>query len=83
MAVRQSVALRDFGFEGSVADYRRILSDVKKGMYPNMTDEDLTYTRDEADAYCDAVRERMGIQSLPRTFILRSLINVRKHQVKA
>jgi hypothetical protein len=82
MAVRQSIALRDYGFTGSVADYRRILVEVKDAHFPDISDEELTYMRDEADAYCDEVRKRAGIPSLTRPFILRSLVGVRKHPVK-
>jgi hypothetical protein len=50
--------------------------------YPEFSDDELSYTRDEAEAYCDLVRARTDVETLPRTFILRSLIGVRKHPLK-
>lgn len=83
MAVRQSVVLKEHGYAGSLADYRRALVEIKDRHFPAITDEELTYTRDEADAFCDAVRKRVGLPTLPRPFILRSLISERKHPLKA
>lgn len=82
MAVRQSSVLKEHGFKGSQVDFRRTLAEVKAACYPDLSDEELSYTRDEADAYCVEIRRRTGMPTLQRTFILRSLIGVRKHPVK-
>ncbi len=82
MAIRQIVALRQFGFQGSQSDFRRILIEVKALNYPDISDEELTYTRDEADVYCIKVRARVGLDKLPRPFILRSLIGIRKNPMR-
>lgn len=81
MALRLSTQLRYFGSDLSAADFRDILIDAKEDLFPSWTDEDLSYTRDEADQYCDLVRRRTGTP-FPRQFILRQLNNVRKHPVK-
>jgi hypothetical protein len=82
MAIKHATILKQHGFEGNPSDFRRALTEIKDAHYPNMTDEELTYTRDEADVYCTAVRQRTGLAALPRPFILRSLIGVRKHPLK-
>jgi hypothetical protein len=83
MAVRQSVVLREQGCRASVADFRRVLAEIKSAHFPDLSDEELTYTREEADTYCDLVRRRIGAEEMSRPFILRSLIGLRKHPIKA
>jgi hypothetical protein len=63
-----------------VDEFRRVLAEVKAETYPDMTDEDLTYTRDEAGNYCAQVRKRLNAPRLSRVFILRALVGLRKHR---
>jgi hypothetical protein len=82
MATRLQTQLRAYGIHGSPADFRDLLSDLKAAAYPNITDEDLSITGPEADQYYDLVRNRVGIPGLPRPFILRTLLGIRKHAIK-
>lgn len=82
MAVRQDSVLKQHGWAGSLVEYRAILERIKDAEFLAFTDEELTYTRDEADAFCDRVRREAELPGLPRTFILRSLIGMRKHALK-
>ena len=74
--------LREYGCDLSVADFRDLLADAKTTMFPSWTDEDLSYTRDEADEYCRVVRRSADCETLTREFILRNLNNIRKHSIK-
>jgi hypothetical protein len=74
---------RSYGCDLTPNEFRELLADLKDAMFPAYTDEDLGYTRDEADGYCQAVRARAHCQNLPRVSILRSLDGIRKHEIKA
>jgi hypothetical protein len=82
MPVKQITVSKQHGFEGTQADFHRTLIEVKDARFPSFTDEELTYTRDEADPYCAAVRQKLGLADLPRPFILRSLVGIRKNSVR-
>ena len=74
--------LREYGCSLSAAEFRDLLADAKAARFPSWTDEYLSYTRDGADEYCQIVRNSADCQALPREFILGSLNNIRKHQVR-
>jgi hypothetical protein len=59
------------GFGVEFEEFRRVLAEAKAELYPHMTDEELTFARDKAGAYCVEVRRRPGDPSLTRPFILR------------
>ncbi|QDV38558.1 hypothetical protein ElP_65130 [Tautonia plasticadhaerens] len=77
MAQRLSIQLRSLGCDTPPSDFRKDLVAIKEELFPDWSDEALSYTRDEADRYCQAVCLRVGVK-LPRDFILRQLNNVRK-----
>ncbi len=77
---RHADTLKELGFAGPVDEFRAALVEIKAEAFPDLTDEELTYTRDEAGSYCALVRKRLGAPRLTRPFILRSLIGVRKHR---
>jgi hypothetical protein len=62
--VRHADVLKGMGFGGELEEFRRTPADVKAVLFPGFTDEELTYTRDEAGAYCAAVRKRLGASRL-------------------
>ena len=77
---RHTETLKEMGFDGEMEEFRSTLAAVKAELYPDMTDEDLTYTRDEAGAFCAEVRKRLKVPRLSRVFLLRALIGLRKHR---
>jgi hypothetical protein len=79
MKARIADTLRSLGYDGNVEDFRAALAEIKAERYPDMTDEELIYTRDEAGTYCQLVRKRLGAPRLTRPFILRALIGLRKN----
>jgi hypothetical protein len=78
MKPRVADTLKEFGYTGTVEDFRTALTDVKAELFPDWSDEALIVTRDEAAAYCQAVKKRLGAPRLTRPFILTALIGVRK-----
>ena len=80
MRPRHADVLKDSGFAGSLEEFRATLAEVKAEAYPDVTDEELIYTRDEAGTYCALVRKRLSAPRLTRPFILRSLVGLRKHR---
>lgn len=79
MKPRVKDQLKDFGFAGTVEEFRAALIAVKRENYAEWPDEELAYTRHQAEEYCTLVRKRLGCQKLPRVFILRNLVNCRKN----
>lgn len=82
MATPLRIQLQQYGCDLSAPEFRDLLADIKAGMFPSWTDETLSYTRDEADEFCEVVRRRANCPSLPRVFILGSLNGIRKHSIK-
>lgn len=80
MKTRHADTLKELGCTASVETFRTALAEIKAEAYPGMTDEELIYTRDEAGTYCQLVRKRVNAPRLTRSFILRSLIGLRKHR---
>jgi hypothetical protein len=77
--VKNADVLRSMGYAGEVNEFRRTLAAVKAEMFPDLTDESLCFTRDEASAYCAEVKRRLGAPKLTRVFILKALVSLRKH----
>lgn len=75
---RHAETLKAMGYDGDVDDFRRTLAAVKADLYPEMTDEMLCFTRDEAAEYCSEVRKRLKAPRLTRVFLLKGLVSLRK-----
>jgi hypothetical protein len=82
MKPRVAETLKGFGCEASVEEFRQTLTDVKAEHFPQFTDEELTYARDEAGTYCSLVRKRLNAPRLIRPFILRALVGLKKNKPK-
>lgn len=80
MKPRHADVLKDMGCEVTVEEFRRVLAEIKAEYFPQFTDEELTYTRDEAGTFCSLVRKRLNVPRLTRPFILRSLVGLRKQR---
>lgn len=78
MRPRVANTLKEFGCEASVEEFRQALVEAKAELYPDWSDEALIVTRDEAAAFCQAVKKRLNAPRLTRPFILTGLIGVRK-----
>src|SRR4051794_5547231 len=78
MKPRVANTLKEFGCEASVEEFRETLAAVKAELFPDWSDEALIVTRDEAAAFCQAVKKKLGAPRLTRPFILTALIGVRK-----
>jgi hypothetical protein len=48
MRPQHADTLKEMGFTGTVEEFRAALTEVKSGRYPQLTIDELTYTRDEA-----------------------------------
>src|SRR3954469_138940 len=64
MRPRIADTLKEMGYSGDVTEFRRALAEVKAESYPEFTDEELIYTRDEAGTFCAQVRKRLGAPRL-------------------
>jgi hypothetical protein len=51
MRPRHADILKDLDCEASVEEFRRTLAEIKAEHFPQFTDEELTFTRDEAGTY--------------------------------
>lgn len=80
MKPRHANVLKEMGCTVKLDVFRRTLAEVKAELFPEMTDEELCYTRDEAGTFCSIVRKRLEAPRLTRPFILRSLVGLRKHR---
>lgn len=83
MKPRHANVLKDMGCTVELEAFRRVLAEVKAELFPDMTDEELCYTRDQASDYCAEVKKRVGAPKLTRVFILRSLVGLRKQRKRA
>lgn len=80
MRPRVADQLKEQGYTGEVAEFRRVLAEVKREKYPDWTDENLAFTRHQADDYCSEVRKRLHAPKLARAFILKGLVSLRKNK---
>lgn len=80
MKPRHADVLKEMGCNVELEVFRRTLAEVKAELFPDMTDEELSYTRDQASDFCAEVKKRVGAPKLTRVFILRSLVGLRKHK---
>ncbi len=83
MKPRVSDQLKAQGCTADVADFRATLAAIKAELFPDISTEELTFTRDEAGEFCQAVRKRLGAPRLSRVFLLRALTGIRKNGKKA
>ena len=83
MAQKLSTQLRNHGCTLDTTEFRRILVETKRDLFPDWTDEHLVCTVEE-DARDDRIVPKSvgeSVCNLPRPFILFQLLNVRKAQV--
>jgi hypothetical protein len=81
MAVLLAKELKALGFdrgEFTLAEFRDVVQEVFAVLHPSWTDEELLFNPHDALRFCDAVRCRTCL-GIPDNFILRTLVNVRKH----
>ncbi|QDV34885.1 hypothetical protein [Tautonia plasticadhaerens] len=82
MKKRVAEQLAEMGYTGTVEEFRRVLAEVKREKYADWTDENLAFTRHQADDYCSEVRKRLSAPKLSRVAILKGLVSLRKNPVK-
>lgn len=82
MKPRVADTLKQMGCEATVEEFRTALVETKAELFAGWSDEALIVTRDEAGAYCQAVRKKLNAPRLSRSFILTALIGVRKNKPK-
>ena len=58
MKTRTIDTLQAMGYIGDLATFRNILIEVKRELFPELTDEDLAFSRHQAEEYCLEVRKR-------------------------
>ncbi len=64
--------LKAQGCQADVAEFRDTLAALKAELFPEISTEELTFTRDEASEFCQTVRKRLGAPRLSRVFLLRA-----------
>ena len=79
MRPRVKKQLAEFGCTATIEDLRAALIAAKDEGFPDLTDEDLAFSRHEAEDYCKRVRTSVGGNRLPRVFILKNLVSLRKN----
>ena len=82
MKPRVADQLRQFGCQSDVEDFRRTLVEVKEVHFAEWSIDELCFTRDEAAEFCQLVKKRLSAPKLPRPFILRALVGIRKNKPK-
>jgi hypothetical protein len=70
--VYDSHLVQESGCEATVEQFREAQIAVKTGKYPNLTDEDLAFAKNQAGDYCVEVNRRLGGTKLSRVFILKA-----------
>lgn len=80
MKPRHADVLKEMGCAADLDTFRRTLAEVKAELFPDLTDEELCFTRDQASDFCAEVKKRVAAPKLTRVFILRSLVGLRKHR---
>lgn len=83
MRKRVSEQLVEMRCTAAVEEFRRVLAEVKREKYPGWTDENLAFTRHQADDYCSEVRRRLAAPKLSRVLILKGLVSLRKNKARA
>lgn len=78
MRKRVSEQLAEMGYTGTIEEFRRALAEVKQKRYPGWTDENLAFTRHQADHFCAEVRKRLSAPKISRVAILKGLVGLRK-----
>lgn len=79
MRPRHADTLRQMGYDGELSLFRRTLLEVKRELFPDLSVDELCYTRDEASAYCQEVKKRLNAPRVTRVFLLRALVGIRKN----
>ena len=80
MRPRHADVLKDFGFEGSVEDFRTAIAELTQEHSEGITDQDLVLSKDGSARFCVLVRQRLKAPRLGRAFILRALFGIRKNR---
>ncbi|OJW21136.1 MAG: hypothetical protein BGO49_24285 [Planctomycetales bacterium 71-10] len=80
MKPRHADLLRDMGCTADLETFRRTLAEVKGELFPDLTDENLAFSRDQAGDYCSEVKKRLAAPKLTRVFILKALVGLRKNR---
>lgn len=83
MRPRVADQLAEMGHAGPVDEFRRVLAEVKREKYAEWTDENLAFTRHQADDYCSEARKRLAAPKLSRVVILKGLVGLRKNKARA
>jgi hypothetical protein len=79
---RHADVLKENGYAGDLETFRSTLDDVKRELYPDLTDEILAFGKESSAKFCAAARERLQAPRLGRVFLLKALISLRKHSWK-
>lgn len=83
MKTRVSDSLKNYGFTGTVEEFRKALAEAKAEHFPAWSIDELIFTRDKAAEYCRAVKGKLAAPRLTRRFILRALTGLRKNGARA
>jgi hypothetical protein len=78
MAIKLKDELEAAGYEGSPADFRRLVRDTFSHFHTKWTDEELLFHPTSAMLFCGAIMQQAGV-AVPEHIILRTLVNTRKH----
>lgn len=79
MRPRHADMLRDFGYTGTLEDFRRALLAVKAESFPGIADDEIVIGKDSSAQFCVQIRRRLEAPRLGRAFILRALLSLRKN----
>lgn len=79
---RHADLLKEMGCEADLETFRCVLIETKTELFPDMSIEELCFTRDEAAEFCQAVRKKLSSPKLTRVFLLRALTGIRKNRPK-
>ena len=77
MPQRLSTQLRIFGCELSPREFKQVIAEAKRELFPEMSEEWLACTEDESVVFCEEITKRVGVP-LSRPFIKRQLLNNHK-----
>ena len=63
-----------------LGEFRRVLATVEAEHFPELTDEELSFTRDESETNCAEVRKQLTAPRLTQAFVPRGAIALRKNR---
>ena len=81
MGTTLTTRLSSNGCDISLREFKKILRQVQREIYPTWSVDELLLHPDEAKHFCEMVRRQYGLHGLPDDLVLRCHLSNRKNPV--